>query len=294
MNVQPHGGLFQRFQTDPLSSLSPEVKSTITPASLQCMSCCGMSYFGVVTALVMITSLTVTLPTVYESEQLFIRVSVALFIFANIVVNFIIVSSRRSFYSGRQSDVDVLPGPDWKRCDDCDQKIPPRVHHCILCRRCIVSRDHHCFFTGSCVGRDNQRHFVAFCFHCCIGAGYSLYVAVSYVNTAYPDNMLVNYLLPVTILEWILGYESFGFLYFVCFLYICWMTCFGSGAILVWQTVVIILGVTTHEFRSMPRHLPKNVLRNVRAVCGPYWFLNFVCPLLTIQAGNQHAIYKPI
>jgi len=48
----------------------------------------------------------------------------------------------------------------WKFCDKCQQKSPPRSHHCKLCNVCILKRDHHCYFAGYCIGFQNQRYFI--------------------------------------------------------------------------------------------------------------------------------------
>ena len=43
------------------------------------------------------------------------------------------------------------------------------------CRKCISILDHHCFFLGRCVGRENLKFFILFCFYASFGTGYGLW-----------------------------------------------------------------------------------------------------------------------
>jgi len=49
-------------------------------------------------------------------------------------------------------------------CDRCSAFRPPRSKHCRTCDICVSRFDHHCNFLNNCVGLDNHRYFLQFCF----------------------------------------------------------------------------------------------------------------------------------
>jgi len=49
-------------------------------------------------------------------------------------------------------------------CDICKTWRPPRCHHCRTCNKCVAHFDHHCWFTSNCVGWNNFRYFMMFCY----------------------------------------------------------------------------------------------------------------------------------
>lgn len=55
-------------------------------------------------------------------------------------------------------------------CDKCDQKKPPRCHHCSICRMCIVNMDHHCPWLCNCIGYQNKKYFILFLFYAWLGS----------------------------------------------------------------------------------------------------------------------------
>ena len=135
------------FTTDPLEDMSQEMKSKMTPVSLFCMQMSGVSYFLAVGISVFVASMCYSLPVVcQDDDSLFTHRLITMYIMLNIVSNFLLVLSKRSFYKGNyKNDKNDI---NKNTCLDCQHDIPPGVHHCALCRHCIVKRDHHCFFTG--------------------------------------------------------------------------------------------------------------------------------------------------
>lgn len=278
-------------QKQQLRQEEAENDAKMTEDTLQCIGICGATYFYVVTTTVMVTSLCYTMPMLYDNDDdvtFWTRVVVAFFVFFGIVANFVMVTTRTSIYLPRADDdgggtLD-LPAPDWFRCGPCDQVVPPRTHHCVVCRRCILFRDHHCFFTGSCIGLNNQRYFVLFCVYVSVGSAYGLYVNTAFLATYHVDPFSAQFyhlLLPVSILEWILGYRTFGFVYFVVVQYVATLTMFGSGGIAAWELFVIASGQTTYDLLAKGRrrrNKSTGVWRNLRSVLGANWFFRFLFP----------------
>jgi len=177
----------------------------------------------------------------------------------------------------------TLPGSDWKHCIDCQISVPPRSHHCPLCRHCVIMRDHHCFFTASCVGRDNRRHFIAFCVGCAVGTAYAAHVAFQYVSSFYGDGGYAYFFFPFAVVRWIIGWQSGSSVLFVGFTYICATSSVGATAVAVWQTFLVIRGQTSHDYHkgrswNAGSFTLNTVLRNIRSVFGPYWPVVFLCP----------------
>jgi len=47
-------------------------------------------------------------------------------------------------------------------CKQCQAPKPARSHHCSTCQRCVLKMDHHCVFVNTCIGQNNQQHFLRF------------------------------------------------------------------------------------------------------------------------------------
>lgn len=247
------------------------------PSVLQCMSICGVTYFSAVTAMVMLTSVFYTMPIVYNDSSgvFWLRIAAAVYIFAGIITNFTMLSVRNSYLPA--DGTGVLPGPDWTHCTPCDRHVPPRTHHCILCQRCILWRDHHCFFTGSCIGIMNQRYFVLFCICCAVGSAYSVYVNAVFLSMSYSSS-LYDFIFPLTVLGWLFGFQTFGFLYVVALVYVSVLTMCGSTGVAVWQLLLIAKGQTSFEYLEGRGKKSLGIMRNIRIVFGPYWLLKFFFP----------------
>lgn len=267
----------KNFRTS--SSSGSKVKTD--PSVLQCMSICGVAYFGAVTAVVTLTSVFYTMPIVYNDSSgvFWLHVTAAFYIFAGIITNFTMLSVRNSYLPS--DGTGVLPGPDWTHCTTCDRSVPPRTHHCILCQRCILWRDHHCFFTGSCIGILNQRYFILFCIYCAVGSAYSVYVNAVFLSMSHASSFSVqfyDFIFPLTVLEWLFGFQTLGFVYFVALVYVSGFTTCGATGVAVWQLFLIAQGQTSFEYSEGRGRKSLGIVRNIRMVFGPYWFLKFLFP----------------
>ena len=61
-----------------------------------------------------------------------------------------------------------------KKCSKCDDWKPARAHHCSVCKQCQFAMDHHCPWVMNCVGLENRRYFLLFCFYLLLGSLYML------------------------------------------------------------------------------------------------------------------------
>lgn len=259
--------------------MSSESRRNVT--RLHCLSILGVSYAVVVTGLIFLTGVICILPVVYHDSAgvLWSSIAIAIYLFAGIVTNFIMVYCVQSYVPTQTPG--SLPGPGWSHCDVCDQTVPPRSHHCVLCQRCILGRDHHCFFTGSCVGKLNHRYFVLFCMYCGIGSAYSLYVNTVFLSKSYVSPIsaeFYHFILPLTFLEWVFGFQTLGFLYFAFVWCVSLCTMFGALGVTVWQIFVLSRGQTSFEYINGRTSNSVDVLRNLRTIFGPYWCLQFLFP----------------
>ena len=90
--------------------------------------------------------------------------------------------------SKRDDDDDDVDGidEDAVRCDRCNgAPLPPRAHHCAECGRCSLKMDHHCPWINTCVGAQNQPHFLAFVLTVPPGCAYAAYICGVYLLFRY-------------------------------------------------------------------------------------------------------------
>lgn len=50
--------------------------------------------------------------------------------------------------------------PQFKICNKCNNRKPPRAKHCIECERCVLRKDRHCYLLGRCIGFYNYKFFI--------------------------------------------------------------------------------------------------------------------------------------
>ena len=285
----------QAFSTLKICSM-PGPRHQQTKGRLHCMNLSGATYFGGVLIYVCVMGFNTTLPAVVmDPESRMYYEWLGYWCIFSIVINFVLMKRNDSVYDDRKIHIKhrMLPDGNWKYCIDCDQAIPPRTHHCALCGKCILQRDHHCFFTGCCVGFSNQRYFIVYTFYCSLGCAYALYINWKYtlINFVHPvSGSFYNYFLPITILQWLFGYQSSHFVCVVLLLYICFTTSAGAGALCGWQILMVTMGTTSHEYNSCIRKQQMSfsgICRKFQSVFGWCWMLNFLIPLPCLKTpGN--------
>ena len=93
----------------------------------------------------------------------------ALYVYTQITANWIIVYRTSNMDCGEE-----LPSES-AFCNTCNIFKQKQSHHCPLCDYCVLRQDHHCFFLGTCIGLNNQLHFVVLVFWGSVGFLYSCY-----------------------------------------------------------------------------------------------------------------------
>ncbi|KAK3595654.1 hypothetical protein CHS0354_026869 [Potamilus streckersoni] len=180
----------------------------------------------------------------------------------------------------------------WRPCLSCNISRPPRCYHCPMCYTCILKRDHHCFFARTCIGLNNQRHFIVFLVWASLGTTYASLHFIYYFLTVYWSHVsILDVFAPFTLIRWIFGYSSLylthtmltaTFLIFFVFL---------STTFLINQVELITKGITTFESKVIDRGKIKvtdrrNLNDKIKAVFGSYWALNLLVPL--------HLKFRPV
>lgn len=150
---------------------------------------------------------------------------------------------------------------------------------------------------GSCVGFENQRYFIVFCFYCAAAAIYGLFANYCYATLMYGPVSFSNfyhYILPVAIVEWLFGYADSAFLWCALLISVCFMTSTGSTGIFIWQFFIAVYGVTTFELCKRIKPRRRSILGPVRSVFGSYWMLNFIVPLTCIKQHGNGIEWEPV
>lgn len=246
-------------------------------------------YTASLTIVLLYVSLFYTLP--FAAGGSFFLKCTAWHIFFSVIWNWAFAVCRTSEYRPSQFCEDFIPHRE-KYCDYCQHWIPKRCHHCSLCEKCILKRDHHCFFTGLCIGFYNQRYFVVFCFYVALGTGLGFAYLMIYLNNNFKvfwsgDNY--HYLLPLTSIEWLLGWGDISGFHLFLLLAAWWSLATTVTAVLYFfqQMYLIVRGQTTFEYSRDIHAFRSSWRQHLRSVFGPLWFLNFVFPMVCFkQEGN--------
>ncbi len=255
----------------------------------------GVSYFITYTVLIFVTSIILTMPVVYEesTDTLTLRRWFGMFLTFNTVANYILTVRNRSFYqtSSAADRFQGLPDSNWKRCIDCQHSSPPRTHHCPICDHCILKRDHHCFFTAACVSFHNQRWFILLCLYSTMGGIYGFYLTWQYITMEYMyifSSNFYHFIFPVTLLECMLGYTSWMFLYLTILMYMSLFTLLGSGGIFLMQFYMACVGINSYELsKGIHTYRSFRILNNLNSVFGPFWMLQFIVPLPFLKSKGD-------
>lgn len=141
------------------------------------------------------------------------------------------------------------------QCNTCNKAKPIRSHHCWLCDVCIKKRDHHCFFMGACIGEQNQKYFIAYCFFQFLAGLYFILVSALYllVRFRFTFDGIKFVILPFLIIFRTImepGSVDLYFAYCVGMMYGTMVAMLIGGGFFVWQLLIVLQGLTSHEMRS--------------------------------------------
>ena len=258
----------------------------------------GVTFFWCYTLSLAYTSYFILIPEVAKNHHKteFWMKAFVLLLFVESVVNWLLTArkwvSQATPQRVGQDSTQRRAGveSDWRMCLTCQLAVPPRSHHCKLCQMCVLKRDHHCFFTGTCVGFNNQRHFVVYSFYILLGSLFGIFLVFAFLNDPLPFwkwRSFICYIPPVAVWQWICGYlPSLTFLLLLQ-MYLGFITLVTAGGYFLWEMGVIYSGQTSYEAgKGIHRYQVTTVFQNFRSVFGPFWLLNFIVPLPTSQEGN--------
>ncbi|ESN95011.1 hypothetical protein HELRODRAFT_179858 [Helobdella robusta] len=186
----------------------------------------------------------------------------------------------------------VVPssGHSKSHCDVCNIEMPHRSHHCILCQRCVLVREHHCFFIGSCIGQKNLKYFIIFLFHLSFGCMYALCLNYKYLTMNYVCPISWNFFEffpPITLIEILLDYRTWTFGYYVLGLYVTLTGFIGSTFGYVWYFLLVLMGITSHEYYTKSSRSKFGKYYNFKMVFGRYWYITIPCPLPVFEDAHS-------
>ncbi|XP_067682042.1 palmitoyltransferase ZDHHC22-like [Haliotis asinina] len=178
----------------------------------------------------------------------------------------------------------------WKHCFACQLDAPPRSHHCVLCNKCMLKRDHHCYFTASCIGFQNQKYFIVFCFYTVCGCALALYLQLTYLSEIFPlgTSAAIHYIPVMPVWDWITGVISFPLLVLMIHMYMTLTCLVATGMFGTWQMLMIICGKTSYEAKRNLSTYNLGTLDNLRSAFGPIKFcvLLLLAPVTLPQLGD--------
>ena len=175
----------------------------------------------------------------------------------------------------------IYPYWSWKPCLICNTQRPPRTHHCPICQKCVLKRDHHCFFTGTCIGLNNQRHFVVFTFWASLGTLYSLVQSCVYLFAEFlPKNTFWDLFYPAALVRSFMGHVTFMDSTMILLMYSLIFFCITSMVFFGEQMRNIIKGMTEFEAENNIKVVStQTASEHLYGVFGKKWSYNFLFPL---------------
>lgn len=263
-------------------------------AFLERLDMLAQGYFYILTASLYVAIIYYS-KDVYTTNSSYVNYFVTYVLF-NILANYYFCSRYGAVY--KPLEANDLPDDMWTFCNYCQQKQPPRVHHCPLCHKCIVKRDHHCFFIATCIGQRNQAYFTIFCFHVVIGFYFGFQVLSHILSNTYYELYswdFYHYIPPVTLFELLL--QRIDVLTFLSVILMCgsWVTGIFTALLFVWQCLLISCDMTTHDAQVawMKGGVVWSKLRpwyNIKAALGPLPFLPFLFPVPMFSSKSFYSI----
>lgn len=177
----------------------------------------------------------------------------------------------------------TYPYWSWVPCYDCNRTRPPRCHHCPVCRTCVLKRDHHCFFAGACIGYRNHRFFYVFLIWAWLSCIYATLHGFPYIAWyLWQDMSYFDVFFPITIMRFILGYQSFLPALTVTTLTLLLYFDVITITFIYAHTCLIAWGLTSFEKAYLKSSLElkdtRSLQQKIQAVFGSYWALSIIIP----------------
>lgn len=96
-------------------------------------------------------------------------------------------------------------------CQKCCLNSREVCHHCPVCNRCVMGRDHHCFLLGTCIGKQNMKHFIVILFYTSVSCLYTHILLCSRMNLYNASwHIIFQHLFPISFTKWFIGQEYIG------------------------------------------------------------------------------------
>lgn len=198
----------------------------------------------------------------------------AFYIYTQITANWIIVYRSCNTDCGEE-----LPSES-AFCNKCNIFKQKQSHHCPLCDCCVLRQDHHCFFLGTCIGLNNQIHFVVLVFWGAIG--YLYLCAEIFTNSEISYDHWYNYFelfFPVGFVAAFIRANSISSVYLLLIFNVSLTIGVFSFLMFTLQIYLISLNITWYEF-SNKSHCPRRQFawKNIVNGFGRHGLLAFIIP----------------
>ncbi|XP_067951091.1 palmitoyltransferase ZDHHC16-like [Watersipora subatra] len=268
---------------------------TINNNFLERMNTFGMAYFHILTVALYLAILYYS-EAVYGVNAVYVNYFTTYELFS-IFANYYLAMKYPAYF--KPVDVCELPNDTWSFCSYCQQKQPPRCHHCPLCHKCISKRDHHCFFIGTCVGQRNQGYFAVYCFHVAIGLYIGFGILSAVLSNTYYELLswdFYHYIPPVTLFDVLKGHADFSTFMLVVLMCGSLVTGIFTVFLFLWQCFLITCDLTTYDAQTAWNNNSMGIILsklkpwyNIKAVFGVVPFLAFIFPL---PIRNSKSVYS--
>lgn len=175
----------------------------------------------------------------------------------------------------------------WKLCAICQYYTPPRSHHCKLCKACILRQDHHCYFTAGCIGHFTTPYFIFMSFWMLIGQLFVVYWMIRYSLVEFSNAWM--YFPPTAFWASLTKSQPWFNSFLVLLSVFVLINIFTSTFYLVMGVIAASSNMTFYEgSRGIKTYKKSNVLANVRAALGSYYWIRWLIPIGVAPEGDGY------